>query len=51
MSGAAETQAWLEEDDFTWPYSFANLCDALGLDRHAVRVGLRRQRERRRLAA
>ena len=51
MSGASETQAWFEEDDFTWPYSFANLCDALSLDRHAVRVGLRRQRERRRLAA
>lgn len=51
VSGAAETQAWFEDDDFTWPYSFANLCDALGLDRHAVRAGLRRQRERRRLAA
>ena len=22
-----ETAAWLEADDFTWPYSFANLCE------------------------
>jgi hypothetical protein len=46
-----ETSAWFDEDDFQWPYSFANLCVALGLDRVAVRTALRRQRERRRLAA
>jgi hypothetical protein len=46
-----ETRAWFDADDFTWPYSFANLCDALALYRHAVRAALRRQRERRRLAA
>jgi hypothetical protein len=46
-----ETAAWFDADDFDWPYSFANLCDALGLDRDAVRAALRRQRERRRLAA
>ena len=46
-----ETEAWVQADDRTWPYSFVNLCDALGLDRTAVRVALRRQRERRRLAA
>jgi hypothetical protein len=46
-----ETRAWFEEDDFQWPYSFANLCVTLGLDRVAVRTALRRQRERRRLAA
>ena len=48
---APETEAWVQADDRTWPYSFVNLCDALGLDRSAVRVALRRQRERRRLAA
>ena len=46
-----ETRAWFDEDDFSWPYSFANLCDALSLDRAAVRAALRRERERRRLAA
>jgi hypothetical protein len=46
-----ETHAWFEADDRDWPYSFANLCDVLGLDRIAVRAALRRQRERRRLAA
>jgi hypothetical protein len=48
---APETEAWFEADDFTWPYSFANLCDALTLDRHAVRIALRRRRERRRRLA
>ncbi len=46
-----ETAAWFESDDFTWPYSFANLCEGLGLDRAAVRVALRRQRGRRRQLA
>jgi hypothetical protein len=48
---APETEAWVQADDRSWPYSFVNLCDALGLDRTAVRGALRRQRERRRLAA
>jgi hypothetical protein len=46
-----ETRTWFEEDDFSWPYSFVNLCDSLGLDRTAVRSALHRERERRRLAA
>jgi hypothetical protein len=48
---APEADAWVQADDRAWPYSFVNLCDALGLDRTAVRGALRRQRERRRLAA
>jgi hypothetical protein len=51
MTCFPETNAWFEADDLKWPYSFANLCTALGLDRDAVRSALRRQRERRRLAA
>jgi hypothetical protein len=51
MTCFPETSAWFEADDFAWPYSFVNLCSALGLDRVAVRAALRRQRERRRLAA
>jgi len=46
-----ETEAWIQEDDRSWPYSFVNLCEALELDRSAVRAALRRRRERRRLAA
>ncbi len=46
-----ETEAWFQAEDYGWPYSFANLCEALGLDRNAVRIALRRQRDRRRLAA
>ena len=45
-----ETRAWFEADDRDWPYSFANLCDAFDLDRGAVRMALRRYRERRQLA-
>jgi len=46
-----ETDAWFLAEDFSWPYSFANLCEALALDRGAVRIALRRQRERRRQLA
>ncbi len=28
---AAEARAWLEDRDITWPFSFENICDALGL--------------------
>jgi len=47
----ADSDAWFQADDFSWPYSFANLCEALALDRGAVRIALRRQRERRRQLA
>ena len=39
-----EIEAWVASDDTTWPYSFGNLCDALGLDRSAVRRALFLQR-------
>ena len=39
-----EVEAWFASDDTTWPYSFGNLCDALGLDRAAVRRALFLQR-------
>ena len=32
-----ETYQWITADDREWPYSFANLCGALGLDVDAVR--------------
>lgn len=37
----AETRAWIEDDDTTWPYAFANICDVLGLDPSAVRRQMR----------
>jgi hypothetical protein len=51
LPSARDTQSWFEAEDPSWPYSFTNLCDALGLDRNAVRAALRRQLERRQLAA
>ena len=42
-----ESIAWMASDDTSWPYSFANLCEALGFDRGAVRAALARQRTRR----
>lgn len=43
-----EAQSWIESDDVQWPYSFRNICDALGLDGDAVRRGLRLWRDRQR---
>lgn len=35
---AEEAGAWLRSDDMSWPFSFVNICDALGLDVGQVRV-------------
>lgn len=35
-----EAKAWVESDDISWPYSFANLCTALGFDASQLRRGL-----------
>jgi len=43
-TGMNEIEAWFGSDDATWPYAFGNLCDALGLDRTAVRRALLLQR-------
>ena len=43
-AGMQELDAWFRSDDTSWPYSFGNLCDALGLDRAAVRRALYLQR-------
>lgn len=48
---APDTIAWFASEDTAWPYSFANLCDSLGLDRDAVRSALQRRRDRRLVAA
>ena len=38
-----EGLAWISSDDTSWPYSCANLCEALGLDLAAVRSAMHRQ--------
>lgn len=35
-----ETAAWIRSDDREWPYSFVNLCEALGFDFQRLRAGL-----------
>lgn len=32
--------AWVTADDYAWPYSFVNLCEALSLSPSAVRTAL-----------
>ncbi len=35
-----EAWQWFESVDRTWPYSFENVCDALGIDAGYLRKGL-----------
>jgi len=35
---AAEARAWVADDDLQWPFSFANLCDALGFSSESLRA-------------
>ena len=37
---AAEARAWVADDDRQWPFSFANLCDALGFNCETLRARL-----------
>src|SRR5689334_15088920 len=41
---ADEVDAWFVADDDGWPFSFVNVCHALGLDASAVRSHLARWR-------
>ena len=43
-----DAQEWIELDNDQWAFSFANICQALGLDAPAVRSGLRAWRDHRR---
>ena len=42
----AEVERWFGSTDTDWPYSFANICDVLGLDADGLRRGLAAWRER-----
>lgn len=46
-----ETEAWLRSDDRSCLFSFARICDTLGLDRHAIRMSLDHERREHMLAA
>lgn len=35
-----EAKEWVESSDISWPYSFENLCTALGFDADQLRRGL-----------
>jgi len=37
-----EAEIWLWSDQRDWPYSFTNVCDALGFDANYIRYGLLR---------
>lgn len=37
-----EAQCWFFDDETEWPFSFLNVCDALGLDANYFRSGLKR---------
>jgi hypothetical protein len=39
-----ETEAWLGSDDPSWLFSFARICQTLGLDPHAIRASLEQER-------
>lgn len=41
-----DAAAWIAEDDGDWVFSFASVCDALGLNPQYVRQGLLRWREK-----
>ena len=40
---AREAEHWFFSNDDHWPFSFVNICEALGLHADAVRARLRRQ--------
>jgi hypothetical protein len=41
-----DAEEWIESDDRHWPYSFASICDVLGLSPEYIRRGLHEWRER-----
>jgi hypothetical protein len=42
---AREAEEWFFSEDVDWPFSFLNMCAALGLDPSYIRAGLRRWRQ------
>ncbi|MBX3024877.1 hypothetical protein KF840_08195 [bacterium] len=44
--GREEAQAWIDSRQPRWVFSFATICETLGLEPSAVRLALRHMRER-----
>lgn len=42
---AREAEEWLFSNDRSWPFSFVNICEALGVDPEHLRLGLARLRQ------
>ena len=40
----AEAEEWFADNDVSWPFAFANICEALGLEPEWLRRGLDRWR-------
>ena len=43
---AREAREWIESTDRSWVFSFERVCDALGLDVHYIRRGVRAWKQR-----
>ena len=41
------TEEWIFEDDHKWPFSFLNICEAVGIDANYLRNGLQQWHESR----
>jgi hypothetical protein len=41
---AREAEEWFWAEDYSWPFSFLNICAALGLDADYIRMSLKRWR-------
>lgn len=44
---AREAEEWLFKDDESWPFSFLNVCNVLGIDPAYIRRGLKQWRMQR----
>jgi len=41
------TEEWIFQDDYKWPFSFLNICDAVGIDPKYLRNGLQQWNDTR----
>lgn len=50
VSLMSQVEEWFGSEDSKWTFSFVGICDALGLETTYLRAGLRRLRDRDRMA-
>ena len=41
-----DTEEWIFKDDYEWPFSFVNICEAVGMDPQYLRNGLWRWKQK-----